>query len=383
MDDARVGSARLDPREAYARAGVDVAAGDRAVELMRERIGMAHAGSADLLGSLGGFAAALALPPGYQRPVLVSAADGVGTKTEIARQLGRRDTIGQDLVAMCADDVACHGASPFLFLDYVAVGRIVPDVVAELVGGIADGCAMAGCSLAGGETAEHPGLMAEDAFDLAGFCVGVVERDELLDGTGALPGDAVVGVGSTGLHANGYSLVRRIVAEQGLDLAAPFAQVAAQALGGHEAAVAVGDSPGTTLGEELLRPTRIYARPLLGLRRELGRAGLRLSGMAHVTGGGLPGNLPRAVPAGMGVLVDPRTWPVPDVIRVVAALGGLSDSQMRAIFNAGVGMALVVEEDAVEPALDSLARRGLAAWRIGRVVRESEAGPGRYGELAA
>lgn len=365
-------------RRAYAAAGVDVEAGDRAVDLLRERIAGAGAGGPDLLGGLGGFAAAVALPPGIRAPVLVSATDGVGTKVELARRMGRLGTIGADLVAMCVDDVVCHGARPFLFLDYLAVGRLDPDAVAELVGGIAAACAAVDCALVGGETAEHPGLMAPDAFDLAGFCLGLVEREELLDGSTARPGDAVVGIASSGLHANGYSLVRRVIEEHALDLAEPLAEVVARAPGPG----GVIGAPWATLGDALLEPTRLYARHVLEVRAALLERGLRLSGIAHVTGGGLPGNLPRAVLADLGVSVDPATWPVPAVIALVAALAGLDGPQTRATFNAGIGMALVVEPAAVDAAIELLAERGLPAWRIGEVVPAGETGPGRYAESA-
>jgi phosphoribosylformylglycinamidine cyclo-ligase len=374
------GSAVSGTRRVYADAGVDVAAGERAVELLRARIAAAGAGDGgpgrggDLLGALGGFAAALPLPAGFREPVLVSATDGVGTKVELARRLGRRDTIGRDLVAMCADDVACHGARPFLFLDYLAVGRLDPDAVATIVGGIAAACAEVGATLAGGETAEHPGLMAPDAFDLAGFCIGLVERDALLDGRTARAGDAVVGIASSGLHANGYSLVRRVLDEHALDLDEPFAAVFGRVLG-DVAGSALGSA---TLGEALLAPTALYARHVLDLRDRLAAAGRRLAGVAHVTGGGLPGNLPRAVPGDLGVRVDPSTWPVPATVALVAALAGLDGPETRATFNAGVGMALVLEPAAVEDAVAYLGQRGLAAWRIGAVVPVGEAGPARY-----
>jgi phosphoribosylformylglycinamidine cyclo-ligase len=343
---------------------VDVEAGDRAVELMRQSGSIA---AGDLLGALGGFGAALAMPEGMVEPVLVSATDGVGTKLELARELDLLDGVGRDLVAMCADDVVCHGARPWFFLDYLAVGRVVPERVARIVAGIADGCADAGCALVGGETAEHPGTMPDDAFDLAGFCVGVVDRTRLIDGRDARPGDAVVGIESSGLHANGFSLVRQLVARNGLDLRAPHPAL----------------DEASTLGEILLRPTRIYARAVLGLREQLDRAGLRLSGVAHITGGGLSGNLPRAVPQGLGVRLDPSAWPLPPVLVLLAELGRLSGTEMRAIFNCGIGMAVVVEGVAADPAIDWLAGLGLPAWQIGQVIEGRDAGPGRYMESAA
>ena len=339
---------------------MDVAAGDRAVSLLRDRIADAGAAGVDLLGGLGGFGAALELPAGYARPVLVSATDGVGTKTEIARELGRLDTIGRDLVAMCADDVVCHGARPWLFLDYLAVGRLHPERVADLVSGIAAGCAAAGASLVGGETAEHPGLMDADAFDLAGFCVGIVDRDRLIDGSDARVGDRIVGIGSSGLHANGYSLVRSTLRTTGSSMGEML-----------------GDR---TLGEALLEPTVIYAAHLLAVIDRLHADGLRLAGIAHITGGGLPGNLPRAVAHDLGVRVRIGSWPVPPVIARIAHLAGLDGPELRATFNAGIGMAVVVEPAAVPVVLELLADRDLEAWEIGSVVPDSAAGPMRYHE---
>jgi phosphoribosylformylglycinamidine cyclo-ligase len=283
--------------------------------------------------------------------VLVLATDGVGSKTEIARRLCRLDTIGRDLVAMCADDVVCHGARPLWFLDYVAVGRVDPAAVATLVGGVADGCEEAGCALVGGETAEHPGLMGDDQFDFAGSCVGIVERDRLIDGSTARAGDVVVGMASSGLHANGYSLVRALLDEGRLDL--------------------------DEHGQALLTPTTIYAPHILALLD----ARLPVVGIAHITGGGLPGNLPRAVPPDLGVEVRPDAWPVPAVIQLVARLARLDGPELRATFNGGIGMACVVEPAAAEAALELLAGRGIDAWTIGKVVPAGIAGPTRYREM--
>ncbi|MEA2623389.1 MAG: phosphoribosylformylglycinamidine cyclo-ligase [Chloroflexota bacterium] len=372
-----------DARSAYADAGVDVAAGELAVDLLRQRIA-----PMDILGRLGGFGAAIPLPPGLREPVLVSATDGVGTKLEIARRMGRLDTVGRDLVAMCADDVVCHGARPWFFLDYVAVGRLVPERIAALVGGVADGCAECGCALVGGETAEHPGVMPDDAFDLAGFCVGIVERDAILDGRAVREGDAIVGIASSGLHANGFSLVRALLDRHRLEVTDPYAEVLGRWLGrdatrGLEATAVAPESAVTpaTLGDVLLAPTRIYAGHLLALREELETRGLRLGGLAHVTGGGLAGNLPRAVPEGLAVVVDPGAWPEDAIFGLMAALGDLSGPELRRIFNCGIGMAVVVEPDAVEPALTWLGEAGLPAWAIGRVVAGAVDGAGgRYAE---
>ncbi len=345
-------------RAAYVRAGVDVVAGERSVALLRDRIARAGAAGTDLLGGLGGFGAALELPPGYARPVLVSGADGVGTKTEIARLMGRYDTIGRDLVAMCVDDVVCHGARPWQFLDYLAVGRLDPERVATIVGGIAEGCAEAGALLVGGETAEHPGVMAVDGFDLAGFCVGIVEHDRLIDGAATRAGDVVVGIASSGLHANGYSLVRRVLAD-GASLDEPLA--------------------GGTLGDALLEPTVIYAPHVLAVAEALAATGA-LHGLAHVTGGGLPGNLPRALAPGLGVVVHPDRWAVQAVMEHIAERAGLSAAETRATFNGGIGMALVVAPAAAPSVIELLATRGQTAWIIGEVVPVEATGPSRYRE---
>lgn len=346
-------------REAYVAAGVDVGAGERSVGLLRERIARAGAAGRDLLGGLGGFGAALELPAGYTRPVLVSGADGVGTKVEIARRMGRHDTIGRDLVAMCVDDVVCHGARPWLFLDYLAVGHLDPERIATIVGGVADGCAEAGAMLVGGETAEHPGVMEPDAFDLAGFCVGIVERDRLIDGSATRAGDAILGIASSGLHANGYSLVRAVLRDTGTPLDEPL-----------------GDA---TLGDALLEPTAIYAPHVLAVAEALDA---QLHGVAHVTGGGLPGNLPRALAPGLGAVVHPDRWPVPAVMTRIAALAGLDGTEMRAIFNGGTGMALVVAPGAAGSVIHLLARRSQEAWVIGEVVPVDVTGPSRYREEA-
>jgi phosphoribosylformylglycinamidine cyclo-ligase len=370
-------------RRAYAAAGVDVAAGERAVELIRGAV--ASTERAEVLGGIGGFAAATRLPAGLADPVLVSATDGVGTKTAIASAVGRFDTIGIDLVAMCADDVVCTGAEPLLFLDYVAVGRLVPEQVAELVGSVAAGCREAGCALVGGETAEHPGLMPEDAFDLAGFCVGVVDRARLLDRSAVRAGDAIVGIASSGLHANGFSLVRSLLAEHDIDLAEPYQARLLRSLGEPEAGPAIEAEPEhalATVGEVLLTPTRIYARSVLRARRALEAAGLDLHGAAHVTGGGLHGNLPRMAGDGLAIRVDPARWRTPSVFRLVAALGGLDGAEVRATLNAGIGMALAVPRDGVPTAIGALAADGLAAWAIGDVVDAASVGGRRYVEEA-
>jgi phosphoribosylformylglycinamidine cyclo-ligase len=358
--------------DAYKRAGVDIDAGERAVALMRGAVDATR--RPEVVGGLGGFAAAMAMPAGMKDPIMVASTDGVGTKTAIAAALGRYDTIGHDLVAMCADDLVCAGAEPLFFLDYVAVGRVDPQRVAAIVTSIADGCRVAGCSLIGGETAEHPGLMEPDEFDLAGFCVGVVERDRMLDGTAARAGDALIGIASSGLHSNGYSLARRIVADMRLDLGEEYAELLGRFLGPH-----TPPEPGTdglTLGSMLLTPTLIYSKAILRLRRCLDEAGFELHGVAHITGGGLPGNVPRILPQGLGARLHPAEWPVPTVMRLLGAVGGLSEAELRSTFNGGLGMVVALPAAAVPEALCLLEEDGLRAWHVGEVV-ESGSG-GRY-----
>jgi phosphoribosylformylglycinamidine cyclo-ligase len=278
---------------------------------------------------------------------------------------------------MCADDLVCAGAEPLFFLDYIAAGRVFPERIAAMVGSIADGCGAAGCSLIGGETAEHPGLMEPDEFDIAGFCVGVVERDRLLDGTAARAGDVLIGIASSGLHSNGFSLVRRIVAEVDVPLDEGYAELVGRILG-----PATKPEPETlrrTLGEVLLTPTSIYARSILRLRSRLGEAGAELRGVAHITGGGLPGNVPRALPEGLGARLRPGAWPMPSIMRLVGALGGLSEEEIRSVFNGGLGMVCVVPPEAAGTAISSLAEDGLPAWQVGEVVAVDPTGT-RYSE---
>jgi phosphoribosylformylglycinamidine cyclo-ligase len=342
---------------------VDIDAGERAVELMRRAV--ASTRRPEVIGGLGGFASAMALPKGLREPVLVSSTDGVGTKTAVAMALGRYDTVGHDLVAMCADDLVCAGAEPLFFLDYIAVGRMFPERVAAMVGSIADGCRLAGCSLIGGETAEHPGLMEPDEFDMAGFCVGVVERDRLLDGTAARAGDVLIGIASSGLHSNGFSLVRRIVDDVEIPLDEGYAELVGRILG--RATPPEPETAQLSLGEVLLTPTRIYSTAILALRTRLDEAGAPLAGVAHITGGGLPGNIPRVLPEGLGACVHPAAWPMPSVMHLIGALGGMSEAELRSTFNGGLGMVCVVPPAGVETAISTCAARGFDAWRVGEV----------------
>jgi phosphoribosylformylglycinamidine cyclo-ligase len=388
MPEPPPGAKEAAPRDAYRAAGVDVEAGERAVALMREAV--ASTRRPEVVGGIGGFAGAIEIPAGYRRPVLVASTDGVGTKVALARGAGRLGGIGIDLVAMCADDVACAGAEPLFLLDYVAVGRLVPDEVAAVVAGVAAGCRLARCALLGGETAEHPGVMGPDDLDLAATCVGVVERDDLLDGRAVVAGDVLVGLAASGLHSNGFSLVRRIVAEAGLDLEDPYGRVLARHAPGCAAEEGAADLP---LAEVLLAPTRVYARALLAIRAVVRAAGtgadgadgadgaIDVHGIAHVTGGGLPGNVPRIVPDGLAARIDASRWAMPSVMRLMGALGGLAATELRATFNGGIGMVLAVPPGSVEVALAAAAEQGIPGLVIGEVVPVAATGGRRYEEV--
>jgi len=322
-------------RRAYADSGVDVDAADRAIQRARQTWPMT---TADRFAGLSEFGAVAQVPDGMHQPLIVTSTDGVGTKTEIARRLNRFDTIGQDLVAMCVDDVVCHGAQPTYFLDYVAVGKVDEDRVSALIGGVAQACEEIGCVLVGGETAEHPGVMDDEAFDLAGFCVGFVEQNFLIDRSKARQGDAILGLASSGLHSNGFSLIRKLV-----------------------------DDGKLPLTPELLIPTRLYSPVVLEIADAVRTSGKRIGGLAHITGGGLKRNIPRALPDDMTARIRPSTWRQPEIFDQVAAAAGLSDEEMRATFNCGIGFAIVVEPSAVDIAMKLLVRAGIAAWEIGIV----------------
>jgi len=325
---------------AYRKAGVDLDGAARAVSLIRELA--KGATRPEVLEGVGGFAGLFRIGEGRY---LAAATDGMGTKLEVARMAGRLSTVGIDLVAMCADDVACTGAEPLFFLDYLAMGKVGPDDAATIVQGIAEGCRRAGCALLGGETAEHPGVMGEDQLDLAGFCVGVVDDEGLIGPRRVREGDALVGLASTGLHANGYSLVRSAMLTEGprvLDVVAE---------GFHR-----------PLADELLEPTAIYA-PLVV---SLARAGL-VHAAAHVTGGGLPGNVPRALPEGMAAEIILGTWPIPPIFDLVRKAADASDGDMFATFNMGLGMVLVVSPNQVDEVIDRAADAGVQAFGIGGV----------------
>ncbi|MFC6880492.1 MULTISPECIES: phosphoribosylformylglycinamidine cyclo-ligase [Actinomadura] len=329
----------------YEAAGVDIAAGERAVELMKSRV--ARSRRPEVVDDASGFAGlfdASALR-GYTRPLLATSTDGVGTKVDLARRLGIYGTVGHDLVGMVIDDLAVCGAEPLFMTDYIACGKVVPERIADIVGGIADACALAGCALVGGETAEHPGLLEPDEFDIAGAGTGVVEAGELLGPERVRPGDAVLAMASSGIHSNGYSLVRHVLATTELTLEAQPAELA------------------RPLGEELLTPTRIYARDCLALTRAGG-----VRAFAHITGGGLAANLARSLPPTVDAVLDRSSWTVPPIFEVIRAYGRVAGPEMDRTFNLGVGMAAIVAPDEADAALRLLAERGVPAWRLGEIV---------------
>ncbi|MFF4899535.1 phosphoribosylformylglycinamidine cyclo-ligase [Streptomyces sp. NPDC001068] len=334
----------------YAAAGVDIEAGDRAVELMKEWVKKTR--RPEVLGGLGGFAGlfdASALKH-YERPLLASATDGVGTKVDIARQLGVYDTIGHDLVAMVMDDIVVCGAEPLFMTDYICVGKVHPERVAAIVKGIAEGCVLAGCALVGGETAEHPGLLGADDFDVAGAGTGVVEADRLLGADRIRTGDAVIAMASSGLHSNGYSLVRHVLLNQ-----------AGLALDAHV------EEFGRTLGEELLEPTKIYSLDCLALIRTA-----EVHAFSHVTGGGLAANLARVIPDHLHARVDRTTWTPGAVFDLVGRTGNVERLELEKTLNMGVGMIAMVPQESVEVALTALADRGVDAWVAGEITERGE-----------
>lgn len=327
----------------YKDAGVDIDAGNALVERIKPLV--ARTARPEVLTGLGGFGGLFALPTGrYEEPVLVSGTDGVGTKLKLAQQLGRHDTIGIDLVAMCVNDVVVQGAEPLFFLDYFACGRLDIQVAADVIGGIAEGCEQAGAALIGGETAEMPDMYPDGEYDLAGFCVGAVERRELIDGQSIEPNDIIIGIASSGPHSNGYSLIRRVLQTSGN--------------------VEIDGQPAANC---LLVPTRIYVKPVLTLMQQVG-----IRGLAHITGGGITENVPRILPPGLQAEIDTRSWQQGPVFDWLAAAGGISTAEMRRTFNCGVGMIVIVAPDDADAALASLKASGEAAWLLGRIASGSD-----------
>jgi phosphoribosylformylglycinamidine cyclo-ligase len=324
----------------YRDAGVDIDAGDELVERIKPLV--ARTRRPEVLAGIGGFGALVELPPGYRKPVLVSGTDGVGTKLRLAIDAGRHDTIGIDLVAMCANDIVVQGAEPLFFLDYYATGKLRVDVAEAVVRGIVEGCAQAGAALVGGETAEMPGIYYGEDYDLAGFCVGVVEKDAIIDGSAVRAGDAVIGLDSSGPHSNGYSLIRKLLALSG---------------GGTNTQL-----DGKPLLDRLLAPTRIYVKPLLALARHL-----EVHALAHITGGGLTDNIPRVLPQGLEAVLERRRWRHDPVFDWLQQAGRIEQAEMYRTFNCGIGMVAVVSQEHAGQAVEFLAARGESAQIIGEI----------------
>lgn len=332
----------------YKDAGVDIDAGNEAVRLMRKHVRSTH--RPEVLTDIGGFGGLFALNnKKYEEPVLVSGADGVGTKLKVAFLMDQHDTVGQDAVAMCVNDIVVQGAEPLFFLDYLAVGSLEPTKVADIVGGVAAGCRQAGCALIGGETAEMPGFYPEGEYDLAGFAVGVLDRKKIVDGSTTVPGDVVIGLPSTGLHSNGFSLARKVLLEKA----------------GYTVDTHISEL-GKRLGEELLTPTKIYVQAVLAVL-----AKVNVRGMAHITGGGLPENIPRCLPDGLGVTLSEQAWTVPQIFTLIQMLGDVPKEDMFRTFNMGIGYTLIVPQDEATLAMEILQNAKEAPVLLGEVTSEA------------
>ena len=331
--------------ESYKQAGVDVTAGYESVELMKDSVQRTH--TSEVLGGIGGFGGLLAPNlTGMKEPVLVSGTDGVGTKIKLAFLLDKHDTVGIDCVAMCVNDVICCGARPMLFLDYIATGKNFPEKIATIVSGVAEGCVQAGCALIGGETAEHPGLMPQDEYDLAGFTVGVVDKEKILDVSAQKPGDVLIALASSGVHSNGFSLVRKVLDVEHTDLTAPVEELG-----------------GKGLGEVLLTPTKIYVKPILKLLEEV-----KVKGIAHITGGGFYENIPRAIAPGLSAKINREDVRVLPIFDYIAKKGNIPVRDMFNTFNMGVGMTVCVAPEDADKTIDLLTKAGETAYRLGELV---------------
>ena len=330
----------------YKNAGVDIEAGYKSVELMKKYVQGTM--RPEVLTNLGGFSGAFSIDAfqNMEKPTLVSGTDGVGTKLKLAFIMDKHDTIGIDAVAMCVNDIACAGGEPLFFLDYIACGKNYPEKIAAIVGGVAEGCVQSDCALIGGETAEHPGLMPEDEYDLAGFAVGVVDKKDLITGSSIKAGDALIGIASTGVHSNGFSLVRTVFPME------------------REVLDTYHDALGKTLGEALLAPTRIYVKAL----RSVKEAGVRIKGCSHITGGGFYENIPRMLPDGVKAVVKKDSYKIPEIFRMLAKEGSIEEQMMYNTFNMGIGMVLAVDPADVDATLAALAKTGDQAWLIGEVT---------------
>lgn len=331
--------------KAYEQAGVNIEAGYEAVSRMKKHV--QKTARAGVLGGLGGFGGMFDLSAlNFKEPVLVSGTDGVGTKLMIAFQMDRHDTIGIDAVAMCVNDIVVQGAEPLYFLDYIACGKAVPEKIEAIVKGVADGCSQAGCALIGGETAEMPGLYGQNEYDLAGFAVGAAEKSRIITGESIQPGDVLIGLASSGIHSNGYSLVRKV-----------FLQDAKWSLTDYV------EELGCTLGEELLRPTKIYVKPILSALQKF-----HLKGISHITGGGFIENVPRMLPDGLGAKLNENSWPVPPVFKLISTLGKIEFAEMYNVFNMGIGMVIAVNKEEAAALLEHLKQSGETAYEIGIVT---------------
>ncbi|GGG20996.1 phosphoribosylformylglycinamidine cyclo-ligase [Paenibacillus abyssi] len=335
--------------EAYKQAGVDIAAGNEAVERMKKHVKRTF--RPEVLTDLGGFGALFGLNKDkYEEPVLVSGTDGVGTKLKLAFAMDKHDTIGIDAVAMCVNDIVVQGAEPLFFLDYLACGKVVPEKIEAIVKGISDGCVQSGCALIGGETAEMPGMYDEDEYDIAGFTVGIVDKKKIIDGSTIAPGDAVLGFASSGIHSNGFSLVRKLLLEQS----------------GYALTDTLPELDGARLGDVLLEPTKLYVKSALELIQRV-----NVKGMAHITGGGFIENIPRVLPEGVNVEIEYGSWPILPIFQLMQSKGGISNRDMFTTFNMGVGMVVVVPAEQAEEALRAANGLGEQAYRIGTVTEGS------------
>ena len=335
--------------DSYAAAGVDITAGYKAVELMKKHI--ARTNTPGVCSDVGGFGGLFELDlEGIQKPVLVSGTDGVGTKLKIAFIMDKHDTIGIDCVAMCVNDVICAGAKPLFFLDYIACGKNVPERIADIVKGVAEGCVQAGAALIGGETAEMPGFYPIDEYDLAGYCTGVVDKSKIIDNKQMKEGDVIIALPSTGVHSNGFSLVRKVFDVENADIKKPMAELG-----------------GKSVGEALLTPTKIYVKPILALLEQI-----KVKGISHITGGGFYENIPRSIPDGLGAKVDKSAVRILPIFDLIAKVGGISERDMFNTFNMGVGMCVIVAPEDAEKALEILKANGEDAYVIGEVVKSED-----------
>lgn len=329
----------------YKNAGVDIEAGYKSVELMKKHI--AKTMRPEVLGGIGGFSGAFSMKAfqDMEEPTLVSGTDGCGTKVKLAMVMDKHDTIGIDAVAMCVNDIACAGGEPLFFLDYIACGKNYPEKIAEIVGGVAEGCVQSGAALIGGETAEHPGLMAEDEYDLAGFAVGIIDKKDLITGEEVTPGDVLVGIASSGVHSNGFSLVRKVF------------DMTKESLGTYY------EELGTTLGEALLAPTRIYVKALKSVKE----AGVRIHGCSHITGGGFYENIPRMLREGTRAVIEKDSYEVPAIFKLLAEKGNIEEQMMYNTYNMGLGMVLAVAPEDVDKTMEAVRQAGDTPYVVGRI----------------